>query len=372
MSRYSQYHVEDFVLDAAFQTWVRYQHGDQSEFWQDYILKTPRQAADIETARQLLNGIYAQFNADISASEIDAEITELVSRIRADKGTRPAEIVTQQNPGQTRRSLVWWLSAAAAVLLIGGLIYMYPPGSRDELNIASQKQKAGLMKKINTSEEDQTLYLEDGSIVVLKPKSVLSIPQHFGGHTREVYLSGEGYFRICKDVDRPFLVYASSLVTRVLGTSFVIKAFKNAGKTSVEVQEGKVSVFKQEDFLLIASGSPNTSKGIVLTPNQKISFEPKAGVLTKSLVDAPQVVPSVKTSRFVYRSTPVKDVLADIENAYQVDIIFDSEMLAECTFTATLSNQPLLEKLAIICEAIEAKYEVLDGQVIIYGKNCVN
>ena len=80
----------------------------------------------------------------------------------------------------------------------------------------------------------------------------------------------------------------------------------------------------------------------------------------------------MKTSNFIYRNTSVKDVLTDIENAYQVDIIFDAEMLAECTFTATLSNQPLLEKISIICEAIEAKYEVLDGQVIIYGKNCLN
>ncbi|MCE6989711.1 FecR family protein [Dyadobacter sp. CY323] len=372
MNRYKEYHVEDFVLDAAFQKWVRYQEPEQSQIWHDYILKNPGQSADIETAGMLLTGVYSQYHADISESEIETEITGLISRIRADKAAKSAEIVKERQPAHKSRPLIWWLSAAAAVLLLSGLMYIYFPGSKEESAIPSQTGKSDLIEKRNDSEADQTFHLEDGSMVVLKPKSSLRIPAHFDNKKREVHLSGEGYFKISKDVDRPFLVYANNLVTRVLGTSFIIKAFKDAKETSVEVKEGKVSVFKKEDFVLIGSGPTNTSKGIVLTPNQKILFEPEAGILTKSLVDVPQMVPSVKTSSFVYRNTPVKDVLTDIENAYQVDIIFDAEMLAECTFTATLSNQDLLEKLSIICEAIEAKYEVLDGQVIIYGKNCVN
>ena len=372
MNRYSEYHVEDFVLDAAFQKWVRYQDPEQSERWDGYIQQYPAQAADIETARILLNSVYTQYHADISESDIEAEITGLISRIRADKAAKSTELNMEDRPEKPSRRLVWWLSAAAAVLLTCGLFYAILPGNKKELTTASQTSEVALIEKRNESNSDQTFQLEDGSTVVLKPKSSLSIPAHFERTKREVVLSGEGYFKISKDVDRPFLVYANSLVTRVLGTSFIIKAFKNARETSVEVKEGKVSVFKKEDFALIGSGSTNTSKGIVLTPNQKALFEPEAGILTKSLVDAPQVVPSVKTSSFMYRNTPVKDVLTDIENAYQVDIIFDAEMLAECTFTATLSNQPLLEKISIICEAIEAKYEVLDGQVIIYGKNCLN
>ncbi|MCE7070847.1 FecR family protein [Dyadobacter sp. CY327] len=372
MNSYAGYHVEDFVLDAAFQKWVRYQDPEQSGFWNHYILTNPLQAADIETAGKLLGGVYKQYNVEISESEIEAEITGLISRIRAEKAICPGEPVMANESGQTSRRLFRWLNAAAAVLLICGLVYMYLPRDKTESGVTSHAQKAGFIEKINDTNADQTLQLEDGSIVVLKPKSSLGIPVHFDSNTREVNLSGEGHFKISKDVNRPFLVYANNLVTRVLGTSFIIKAFKDAGETSVEVKEGKVSVFKKEDFVLIASGPSNISKGIVLTPNQKILFEPEAGILTKSLVNAPQVVPSVKTSNFIYRNTPVKDVLTDIENAYQVDIIFDPEMLAECTFTATLSNQPLLEKLAIVCETIEAKYEVLDGQVIIYGKNCLN
>jgi transmembrane sensor len=371
MNRYRKYHVEDFVLDAAFQDWVRYQNREQSEFWDQYILTNAGQAADIETARILLSGVYTQYDAHISESEIEAGISGLISRIRADRAAKSSEPVFEMEQEPASRRLVWWLSAAA-VLLICGLTYVFLPGRTAELAGISQPQQAGLIEKVNDGPTDETVHLEDGSVVVLKPKSSLSIPEHFDGDRREVHLSGEGYFKISKDVDRPFLVYANSLVTRVLGTSFIIKAFKNARETSVEVKEGKVSVFKKEDFVLIGAGAGNTSKGIVLTPNQKILFEPEAGILTKSLVDAPQVVPSVKTSNFMYRNTPVKDVLTDIESAYQVDIIFDAEMLSECTFTATLSNQPLLEKLSIICEAIEAKYEVLDGQVIIYGKNCLN
>jgi hypothetical protein len=42
----------------------------------------------------------------------------------------------------------------------------------------------------------------------------------------------------------------------------------------------------------------------------------------------------------------------------------------KCTVTASFQTETLYEKLALICEIIQAKYEIVDGEIMIYGKGC--
>jgi transmembrane sensor len=372
MNRYEEYCVEDFVLDAEFQNWVRYKASSSVRFWQDYVLQFPAQAGEVDRARTLLEGVYVRYGADISDAEIESEITGLITRIREDRESVRFIATDEKGRGFVIRPLLLWL-AAASVLLIGGFAAWYGLSSSSRPSYAHLVEGKSLEEKVNNTTAKQTVNLSDGSVVILEPNSRLSMPSEFSEENRTVYLSGEAYFKVTKDIDRPFLVYTNKLITRVLGTSFIVKVLKGEEETSVEVKEGKVSVFRKDDFERVTSGTKNESKGIVVTPNQKIVFEGDGSRILKMLSEAPEVVPSAKTTfKFDYRSTPVKDVLTDLKNAYQVDIIFDADLLSDCPITATLSNRPLLEKLNIICEAIEAKYEVLDGKIMIYGKSCLN
>ena len=53
-------------------------------------------------------------------------------------------------------------------------------------------------------------------------------------------------------------------------------------------------------------------------------------------------------------------------------IVYNEELMRDCPITASLTNESLFETLDILCKAIEAKYEVIDGQIIIDGKGCRN
>jgi hypothetical protein len=55
---------------------------------------------------------------------------------------------------------------------------------------------------------------------------------------------------------------------------------------------------------------------------------------------------------------------------YGIDIVFDEELLAECSLNANLDGYSLYEQLNIICKALNGSYEVLDGRVIINAKGC--
>ncbi|CAG5006224.1 hypothetical protein DYBT9275_03762 [Dyadobacter sp. CECT 9275] len=370
MNRYQDYCVEDFVLDADFQGWVRYGTASQVAFWNSYIAEFPQQASEISEARILLQGIYVRYGTHISDDEIASEITGLITRILEDKKQRSAS--AGEDSFKSKKSWIW--AAAASVLVAAcGLAVWYVLQATPGTQYTGLTKGKSLVEKVNRTSSKQTIHLYDGSVAVLEPNASLSIPPAFSEEKREVYLSGEAYFKITKDIDRPFLVYTHKLVTRVLGTSFIVRALKGDQEISVEVREGKVSVFRKDDFEKSASGTQNESNGIVVTPNQKIVLNADGDRMVKTLSDAPAVVPGgVKVSRFDYNNTPVKDVLNDLKNAYQVDIIFDADLISDCPITATLSNQPLLEKLNVICEAIEAKYEVLDGKIIIYGNSCLN
>ena len=46
------------------------------------------------------------------------------------------------------------------------------------------------------------------------------IPLAFGEHSREVRLSGEAYFEVTRNEDKPFVVHTKYLDIEVLGTSF--------------------------------------------------------------------------------------------------------------------------------------------------------
>ena len=72
----------------------------------------------------------------------------------------------------------------------------------------------------------------------------------------------------------------------------------------------------------------------------------------------------------VYEETPIIKVLRDLKKAYGIPIIYDDDLLKNCTLTGDLSGEALYTKLDMISTAIGGWYEVIDGQVIIHAAGC--
>lgn len=396
MDQYQEYTLEDFVLDARFQGWVRFQEATDAVFWQQYLDRNPAQAEDIQSARKLLDGVYRHYRTDIDEAEIDLEIQGLLERVRAEKrqvkGWRMEEredgrrggphgqdgLVSGSGFEEAGRVVpfgkpwyagIWVKMAACAVLAIGlGWIgWQYYCFNCGYNGLVSGKE---LVERVNTSGKQQVIKLTDGTQVVLYPHSRLSFAETFPADQRTVYLSGDAYFQVAKDAKRPFLVQTTDLVTKVLGTSFFVRAQDASDKTLVEVREGKVSVFKQKEFAARKNAQAKVPNGMVLTPNQKLIFEHATSEMRRTLSDNPEIVPSDDPKTFEFVNTPASSVLTDIEEAYQIDIIFDRDVMKGCPVTASLGGQSMFNKLSILCEVIEARYEVLDGKVVIYSKGC--
>ncbi|MCF2444922.1 FecR domain-containing protein [Dyadobacter sp. CY345] len=367
MQDYRNLQPEELAVDHSFRLWKLSKDPDAGNFWINWLSQNPDKQDLIDKASHLLDKVFETFD-EIS----DEEVTNEIDRLSA--------VLEKTEEKYSSRRLIFrpeWYRAAASIIMILGLGWWmsnkYSASKQNNLlyNQIISQIKEPLLKATNDTDRPKLVSLEDGSTVLLQPKSSISYPQTFKGEKREVFLSGEAFFEVAKNPDQPFYVYANNLVTKVLGTSFIISAFENDKDVKVAVKTGKVSVFALTDENLETQQADNKLGAMVLTPNQQIVFSTGNLRLTRSLIADPELqdLPIQKQS-FDFKATPIKDVFEALEKSYGVKILFDAETMKDCYLTASLSDEPLFEKVDLICRTINARYEQLDASIIIYSKGC--
>jgi len=258
--------------------------------------------------------------------------------------------------------------AAALLLFAMGLGLLWWFGNRFQVRpvqtIAAAK---GWTRRTNSTHHVQHFRLPDGSRITLKPGSSLRYAAAFAGPKREVYLVGEAFFQVSKNADRPFLVFTKQVVTTVLGTSFRVTDYLGGQKATVAVREGKVAVQAREEAQLDATPVHPADKGVLLLPNQQVVYSAASHHLTKELVEKPVVL---KPQAFNFEERPVAEVLTALEKAYGVTIGYDKVKLADCTVSITFYDEPLFDKLDLLCKSLGAHYTVADAQVTIHSNGC--
>src|SRR5678816_3482994 len=189
----------------------------------------------------------------------------------------------------------WWKYAVAAsfigaVVLVGSVVFKNKSSDTSSLVIAKVNQ--GFSEEINNSGNIKKIQLEDGSFVSIYPGSKLAFPKHFAPDKRQVYLEGEALFTVSKNPNRPFFVYNNQIVTRVLGTSFTVQN-KN-GKIEVAVKTGRVAVYENGEQINL-NEVEQKSNGVIITPNQKVTYYQKERHFVTSIVDQPVPAPTDTT-----------------------------------------------------------------------------
>jgi transmembrane sensor len=263
-----------------------------------------------------------------------------------------------------------WI-VAASVLLIAGVSYWFVNSKTTEnISIVEKKIQQGFLQYENLSDTIKDIILEDKSIVSLRPYSKIAIPKQFQVSKREVYLQGEAFFKVSKNPQRPFLVYNNNVVTEVLGTSFDVK--ETNGTTEVSVKTGRVAVYENSDQVTLNS-EQKKENGVIITPNQKVTYYVADRHFITSIVDNPIPVLQDSTStaakkiNFVFDDTPVFKVIQELEKEYGLEIIVSDE-LSNRPFTGDITRQNLYNKLELICQAIQATYEIKGTHILIKSR----
>ncbi len=371
---YHYFTWNQLAADSAFREWVLRPTNDSTQFWTEFLTRYPQQTETVRQARRVVRQLAMATEAlSPSVTEDEEEVVwqQLRQRIGND-GQPGGRIVPLWTPLRPRWQQIL---AVASVVVMAGIGWWLPgrittpPRSANQTTVADAK--TGLINQINRSNKPETITLADGSTVVLQPGSQLRYPRQFADNQRIVLLSGDGFFTVVRKSAQPFIVYAGPTVTRVLGTSFRVRAFANNPTVSVDVRTGRVSVSAHIGTNWPDQLRQESRAGVMLTPNQRAVFETGTNRLRKDLVAVPVPLPTpAPVAEETFDERPVTDVLARLEAMYGLEIRYDKVVLADCTITTTLGAGNLFSRLTLICQAIGANYTVDAGQIIIHSTGC--
>jgi transmembrane sensor len=254
-----------------------------------------------------------------------------------------------------KHSVFTWGRIAASVafiLLVTSTLYYFKKAVKPEILSGNTGSAAA---------EHEFIKLQDGSTVVLNGGSTLQYPTSFEGKaTREVVLTGEGFFDIQHDPEKPFIVHTGNLKTTVLGTAFNVRAYDTDKSITVTVRRGKVKV------------SDDRETFGVITPDQQITFDKTRKLAEQRPVDSRMSIAWLEQDLF-FNDITMAEAAAQLEERFGITIRFSNTRIKACRFTATfVKGEDLDQVLQVICEFNGATYGKDEkGTIQIDGEGCL-
>lgn len=240
-----------------------------------------------------------------------------------------------------------WTGYVAACLMllgIGGYFLARPFGITRQATTTVN----AMIEKTNPRGVRSRVVLPDSSVVYLGAGSSISFPERFAAKERTLKLTGEAFFEISKNPERPFVIYTGMLRTTVLGTSFKITAFKGEPQ-SVEVATGKVRVSRMESGKGVAELA-------VLIPGEGIMWDGKDEKAVAISADI-LAVKRWATGEISFRNRSLAQIAAELENWYDVEISFAKSARASKRLSLSVDGTlPLSDALDIICNTAHLEY----------------
>lgn len=298
-----------------------------------------RESADNRQYFEGLQLLWAQAPLSRAAGRpaVDTEraLQKVKAQLRPGVATPPARVIPMYR----------WVSAAAAVLavVVAAVFFFRNPAETQQLQIAAAATTL-------------TDTLTDGSVVVLNRNSGLQIAGNFNKKERRMRLSGEAYFAVAPDQEKPFVIEVERLEVTVVGTEFNVDSRSQPGRVIVTVTSGKVQ---------LSAGEQN----VLLTANEQAVYETATGQITRS-ARPDQNATAYKNRVFTFEATPLRTVVQELSDVYGVDISLKNKALENCLLSTGYDNQELDLILDLIAETFTLTIERTDGKVVLDGNGC--
>ncbi|SHN38774.1 FecR family protein [Chitinophaga sp. CF418] len=211
----------------------------------------------------------------------------------------------------------------------------------------------------NAQQQPRFVVLKDGSRVWLNSATKLVYTDFPFMGERRLSLTGEAYFDVASDPDKPFIIQSGNMVTQVLGTAFNIKAYPDE-PFAITVTKGKV---KLED--------KKTKTVTFLTPNKQVKYasqQPPVLVAVKA-----DVAYSWTKGQLEFYDQSFEEIARTINRKYNVNIVFANKSLEQCMITATFEKEsPVSRVIELLCKINNATYTFSadSSTITLEGKGC--
>lgn len=269
-----------------------------------------------------------------------------------------AENVIQ--PGKTQAVLLWGNGQKVNLGDLKDTCFML--GQQEEVKIGEHGELSYMSASLPEDAEIHTLQvprggeyklmLSDGTKVWLNSASALSYPVHFTGGVRRVTLTGEAYFQVSRDAAHPFIVETQGMNIQVLGTSFNVMNYPEETHHMVTLVEGQVKVFVADP-----------AEGCVLKPGEQAVVE---NAMTRVRKVNTKLYTLWWQDRFSFESEELEAVVRKLARWYDVEFFFVNPARKEKRFTGSIPKySDISQVLAMIRMTTDIGFTIQGKTVLV-------
>jgi transmembrane sensor len=216
---------------------------------------------------------------------------------------------------------------------------VYTPSSTNEI----------IYHTLNVPRKGQyKLVLPDGSKVWLNSESSIRYPVSFTDKERKVYVTGETFFDVAKDKDKPFRVVSGDITIEALGTQFNVNAYNNEPFFSTTLAGGSV---------MITKGSQEN----ILKPGQQARLKDKEFEIAEVNIDS---AVAWKNNQFKFINTPIDAIMRQLERWYDADVEYQDKPALHLNLTID-RDVPVSKLLHIFEQTDQVKFKVKGKKIIV-------
>jgi len=297
--------------------------------------------------------------------DMDAEWKDMQDKMRTADASAPDRDPVRPERSRSRsraerrasqqEHLKWGVHALAALLLVLGGLWLF---QFHEETAPSGNATAAYRDVVTEPGERSRIQMTDGSSAMLNVDSKLRLPRTFAKEKRVVRLTGEAFFEVETDPDRPFIVKTEDASVRVHGTSFNVRGYPEDQKVQVAVTEGGVSVHPQQS-------EPRNEKGVTLQSGE-IGWLTRADttVMTKITDVSPYI--GWTEGRLVFDNTPLSEVALRLERWYNMEVTTRDAALDSLRLTANLKSQSVRNVLDVISASLGIQYRIEKNTIVLH------
>lgn len=273
----------------------------------------------------------------------------------------------------------WYWAAATIITLVGLFAFS------DFFSAGSKRNKiAQQVNEVSTRPGSKSkILLPDGSVVWLNAGSKLTYTKDFGKEIREVTLTGEGFFDVTKNIEKPFIINTTSISIKVLGTAFNVKAYPEDKQTEASLIRGSIEVTiksRPNDKIILSPSEKLVVENEVLKPEIRerrtgniertrlpvISTLMSVNKLKYSPVDSTVAETQWVNNKLVFRDESFSELAVRMERWYDVDIEITDSGIAEERLNGIFETETIIQALEALKESISFKYEKTGNKIIIH------
>ncbi len=242
--------------------------------------------------------------------------------------------------------------AASFIILFGLGALTYKLTQPDE----EVRAEVTMITKQTPAGQKSTITLSDGTVVWLNSGSRLSFPSDFNDSLRSVYLEGQAYFEVFRNVNKPFKVHCRNLTVEALGTSFDINAYHDL-PLQVSLLTGSVKVSE-------AATEGKDGQELLLKPGEFSRYNTSDQFVRKGKFDAKDLL-AWKEGRIIFKNANIDVIISRLELWYGVKIENRSSIPHDKPFTGVFEQENLENILMNIGDVMDFQYIIKGNSVIL-------